>query len=399
MKLMRRSAALLTMVALGASVQCFAQSSSFSTHGPRNAITDVDGIWVGSFGRTDPPYRTGSTVIWTEAGAIGGVYVVGGFVGTVNTNALENGRIPQNLHAALLTGGSKMGLRGFSGVMEWLEENGFAQNPLVSGAVVFDLGRGGDTWARPDARFTRRAMETSSPFLVRQGNVGAGTGTHTGGGISLKGGLGTASVVLSTGAIVGAIVVTNAAGTPVNFTDCSLFGAVYEVQNEFAKYGYRTPKLEECVQVRPRPSNPLPPMPPLEAKAFVDPANPAPASGATTIGTVATNAKLTRAQANIMARAANQGHSRAINPINLMGDGDTMFTMATGTVAAPADDAQFEEILQATREVWARAVVHATLNARSYTHATTGQVRKSYCDTFPSACGKRWHQHQHRQDG
>jgi L-aminopeptidase/D-esterase-like protein len=318
---------------------------------------------------------------------------VGGFVGTVNTNALENGRIPQKLHASLLTGGSKMGLRGFSGVMQWLEDKGYAENPLVSGAVVFDLGRGGDRWARPDAGFTRRAMQTSTRGQVKQGNVGAGTGTHTGGGLPLKGGLGTASVVLSTGATVAAIVATNAAGTPVNFTDCSLFGAVYEVQNEFDRYGYRTPHLDECVKVRPRASNPLPPMPQLEVKAVVDPADPTPAHAQTTIGTVATNATLTREQANIMARVANQGHSRAINPINLMGDGDTMFAMATGTFAAPANDEQFQEILQATREVWARAVVHATLNAKSYTHPVTKELRKSYCDTFRSACGKHWHHH------
>ena len=381
------TAALLTMVAVGTG-PCFAESS-FKKHGPRNAITDVDGVWVGSHGRTDPPYRTGSTVVWVREGAIGGAYIPGGFVGSINTNALENGRVAQPLHAVLLTGGSKMGLRGYSGVMEWMEEKGYAKNPLVSGAVVFDLGRGGDRWVRPDSDFTREAMQTSSREEVKQGNVGAGTGTHTGSGIALKGGLGTASVVLSTGATVGALVITNAVGTPVNFSDCSLFGAVYEVQGEFAQYGYRTPKLEECVQVRPKAENPLPPLPPLEVKAAVDPNDPNPTHASTTIGAVATNAKLTREQANIMARAANQGHSRAINPINLENDGDSMFTLATGTHAAPANDAEFQEILQATREVWARAVVHATLNATSYTHPVTKEVRKSYCETFPSACGKR----------
>lgn len=383
----RYTAALAAIVALGTSVPCFAQSS-FQTHGPRNAIIDVDGVWVGSFGRTDPPYRTGSTVVWVREGAIGGAYIPGGFVGSINTNALENGRVAQPLHAVLLTGGSKGGLQGYIGVMEWLEEKGYAKNPLVSGAVVFDLGRGGDRWARPTAEFTREAMQTSSREEVKQGNVGAGTGTHTGSGINLKGGLGTASVVLSTGATVGALVITNAVGTPVNFSDCSLFGAVYAVQNEFAQYGYRTPHFDECVKVRPKAENPLPPLPPLQVKAAVDPNDPNPKHAATTIGAVATNAKLTREQANVMAQAANQGHSRAINPINLENDGDSMFVLATGTQAAPTDE-QFQEILQATREVWARAVVHATLNATSYTHPVTKEVRKSYCDTFPSACGKR----------
>ncbi len=251
--------------------------------------------------------------------------------------------------------------------------------------MVYDLGRGGDKWARPTPEFTRQAMETSSREEVKQGNVGAGTGTHTGSGINLKGGLGTASVVLSTGATVGALVITNAVGTPVNFSNCSLFGAVYAVQDEFAKYGYRTPSAEECAKARPKAENPLPPLPPLQVKAAVDPNDPNPKHAATTIGAIATNAKLTREQANIMAQAANQGHSRAINPINLEGDGDSMFVLATGTQAAPTDE-QFREILQATREVWARAVVHATLNAESYTHSVTKEVRKSYCETFPSAC-------------
>lgn len=389
MSLMLRYAATLAAVfALGAGDKSLAEGASFKTHGPRNAITDVDGIWVGSFGRTDPPYRTGSTVVWVREGAIGGAYIPGGFVGSINTNALENGRVAQALYAVLLTGGSKGGLQGYIGIMEWLEAKGYAKNPLVSGAVVYDLGRGGDRWVRPTADFTRQAMDTSSREDVSQGNVGAATGTHTGGGIDLKGGLGTASVVLSTGATLGALVITNAAGTPVNFSDCSLFGAVYAVEGEFARYGYAPPKPDECVKARPKAENPLPPLPPFQVKAAVDPDDPNPVKSATTIGVIAVNAKLTREQANIVAQAANQGHSRAVNPINLQNDGDSMFVLATGTMAAPSD-AQFQEILQATREAWARAVVHATLNATSYTHPVTGVVRKSYCDMFPSACGKR----------
>src|SRR3954453_2082832 len=275
--ILRYAAALAAVVvALGVSGESLAQSGSFKKHGPRNAITDVDGVWVGSFGRTDPPYRTGSTVVWVKEGAIGGAYIPGGFIGSINTNALENGRVAQALYAVLLTGGSKAGLQGFIGIMEWMEEKGYAKNPLVSGAVVYDLGRGGDRWARPTAEFTRQAMETSSREDVKQGNVGAATGTHTGGGIDLKGGLGTASVVLSTGATLGALVITNAAGTPVNFSDCSLFGAVFAVQDEFAKYGYSAPKPDECAKARPKAENPLAPLPPFQVKAAADPDNPNP---------------------------------------------------------------------------------------------------------------------------
>jgi L-aminopeptidase/D-esterase-like protein len=384
---LRCTAALVVMVALGVSTESFAQGASFKKHGPKNAIIDVDNIWVGNFGRTDPPYRTGSTVVWVKEGVIGGAYVPGGFVGSVNTNALENGRVAQPLQAVLLTGGSKGGLQGYIAIMEWLEEKGYGKNPLVAGAVVFDLGRGGDKWARPTSEFTRAAMEASSRDAVKQGNVGAGTGTHTGSGINLKGGLGTASVELSTGVTVGGLVITNAVGTPVNFANCSLFGAVYEVQNEFAQYGYKTPSAEECAKARPKAENPLPSQPPLQIKAQLekDPDDPNSTQSATTIGVIATNAKLTREQANILAQAANQGHSRAINPINLENDGDSMFVFATATKDAPTAE-QFLEILQAAREVWARAVVHATLNAESYTHPVTKEVRKSYCETFPSAC-------------
>jgi putative pantetheine hydrolase len=374
---------LLTFAVLASSAQCFAQSS-FTTHGPRNAITDVDGIWVGSEGRTDPPYRTGLTLVWTREGAMGSVYVPGGWPGSLNYVVLQPGKREQLLNAVLLTGGSFLGLRAFSGAFEWLEEKGYASNPLVAGAVVFDLGRGGDVWARPAPDWARTAMQNSSRGEVKQGNVGAGTGTHTGSGIPLKGGLGTASVVAAQGITVGALVITNAVGTPVNFTDCSLFGAVYEVANEFSAYGYRTPSFEECVKVRPQPSNPLPPAP------WSAPADPEVAGHPnTTIGVVATNAALSREQAQRVARAANEGHSRAINPINHINDGDSMFVMSTTVGAAPVSEEQLQVILRATREVWARAVVHATLNAESYTHPVTGVTRKSYCDTFPTACSKR----------
>ena len=380
---LRYSAALAAMAALSTGAQCFAQSS-FTMHGPRNAITDVDGIWVGSEGRTDPPYRTGVTLVWTREGAMGSVYVPGGWPGSLNYVVLQPGKREQLLNAVLLTGGSFLGLRSFSGAFEWLEEKGYASNPLVAGAVVFDLGRGGAVWARPSPDWARTAMQNSSRGEVKQGNVGAGTGTHTGSGIALKGGLGTASVVPSEGVTVGALVITNAVGTPVDFRDCSIFGAVYEVASEFASYGYRTPDFAECAKVRPSPANPLPPV------TWTGPEDPTQAGHAnTTIGVVATNATLTRDQAQRVARAANEGHSRAINPINHLNDGDSMFVFATGKAAAPVSEAQLQVILQATREVWARAVAHATLNAESYTHPVTGVTRKSYCDTFPSACSKR----------
>src|SRR4051812_6810091 len=131
--MLRYAAALAAVVvAFGIGGESLAQSGSFKKHGPRNAITDVDGVWVGSFGRTDPPYRTGSTVVWVKEGVIGGAYIPGGFVGSINTNALENGRVAPSLYALLLAGGSQGGLQGYIGIMEWLEEEGCAKESAGS---------------------------------------------------------------------------------------------------------------------------------------------------------------------------------------------------------------------------------------------------------------------------
>jgi L-aminopeptidase/D-esterase-like protein len=363
-------------------------------HGPRNSITDVPGIRVGLETRTDFPHRTGVTVVWAPQGATGGAFIPGGWPGSINTDVLQPGKRGQKIDVAFLTGGSYYGLASFDGIMRWLEDHGYglvtgatpAQvDPLVSGAVVYDLGRGGDFKARPTSDFGRAAMQNANEGKVKQGNVGAGTGTNSGGGIPLKGGLGSSSQVLSSGVTVGAIVAVNAAGTPVNFSDCSLFGAAFEVQSEFKQYRYGTPNFDECVKVRPRPQNVVSTSESVVV-AQASAADYEEAHAHTTIGVVATDAILTVAQANILAKAANEGHAMAIAPINLTGDGDGMFAMATGRVAVT--DAQFQEIVQAVRETWARAVAHAALSAETTTNPLTGAKRLSYCDTFPSACSK-----------
>ena len=257
--------------------------------------------------------------------------------------------------------------------MRWLEENGVGMSvgpepthvdPLVSGAVVYDLLRGGDFKARPDAEFGYQAMQNAKAGEVEQGNVGAGTGTRTGyQTFPLKGGIGTASVELEGGIVVGAIAALNAVGTPVDFADCGLRAADLEIGGEFDPY--RTPSREECDAA-------------IE-KANIDPETGKPRAN-TTIGVVATNAGLDKDQAHRMAEAVARGHGAAIEPIHEINDGDTYFTLATGEI--PAEQDRLQEIYDAAANAFARAIVHASLKAE-----TVGEF-VSYCNSFPSACGR-----------
>lgn len=395
-------AALAGFCALAISAQGNA-AGSFDKTGPVNAITDVDGILVGMYTRTDPPYQTGTTAVWAPGttamtGATGGAYVPGGWPGGVNTDVLQPGKRGQRLDAVSLSGGSFFGLATYRGVMDWLYENGFGLqtgstptqvDPLVSSAIVYDLGRGGDFISVPGVEFGYEAISRAKNGHLDQGNVGAGTGTNSGGWLRLKAGTGTASVQLSSGVTVGAIVTVNAAGSPVNQADCSLLGTAYAIGNEFARYGYQTPTAAECAAVQPVVAS-------VAKAASVGKAqNPGQDSDDdeekhpnTTIGVVATDAILTVDQANVIARVANEGHALAVQPINRIGDGDSMFTMATNKIAI--SDAQFEELKQGVRETWARAVAHAMLNAASIDRTAIGGARRtSYCDMFPSACNGR----------
>src|SRR5688572_18602511 len=190
--------------------------------GPHNALTDVPGLRVGHAALDGPGALSGTTVVLApEGGAVAGADVRGAAPGTRETDLLHPGATAQRVHAVLLSGGSAYGLAAAGGVMARLEAAGIGFPvtggvvPLVPGAVVFDLGRGGDFTARPDAATGAAAYDAASDGPVRQGVVGAGTGAQAGG---LKGGIGTASVVLDGGAVVAALAVVNAAGSPVDLT-------------------------------------------------------------------------------------------------------------------------------------------------------------------------------------
>jgi L-aminopeptidase/D-esterase-like protein len=260
-----------------------------------------DGVSVGHW--TDPEGLTGCTVILAPAGAVGGVDVRGGAPGTLGTDALRPGGLIERAHAVLLTGGSAFGLAAAAGVMRYLDERrvgfsfGAAGVPIVVGAVIFDLLTG-DPLARPgsDAGYAACEAANADPD---QGSVGAGTGAtvaKAGTSAPRPGGLGMASARAGD-AMVTAVMVANGVG-----------GVWDDERHEW-----------------------LAPLTGWDrASALIPGAN-------TTIGAVLTDAQLSRDEANRVAAVAHDGIARAVRPAHTLYDGDTLFCLATGAVAAPAD--------------------------------------------------------------
>ena len=276
-------------------------------------ITRVPGIRVGH--ATDPVGLTGCTVVLCPPGTIGSGEVRGGAPGTRETDLLRPGMLVEEVHAVLLTGGSAFGLSAADGVMRFLEERGIgfdadvAKVPIVPAAVLFDLGVG-DPNVRPIPSAGYAACHSASEDVV-EGSVGAGTGATVakirGLSHAMKGGVGTASVE-EDGLIVGALFAVNALGEIVDDDGEVLVGA---------RGG---DDVDEDVE---------PPEPPV---------------GNTTIGVVATNARLSKERAHLLAIAAHDGLARAIRPSHTIWDGDTVFTLATGEVEA--SQARVEELAE-----------------------------------------------------
>jgi L-aminopeptidase/D-esterase-like protein len=323
------------------------------------AITDVAGIEVGHF--TDTRRPTGCSVVIARAGAVAGVDVRGAAPGTRETDLLAPANLVQQVHAITLSGGSAWGLDAASGVMRWLEENniglstGYGLVPIVPAAVVFDLGVG-DARIRPDAQAGYQACVAARGTPPAQGNVGAGTGALVGKLLgmprAMKGGVGTASVSAS-GFTVGALIVCNAVGDVVDpATGRGIAGA--RTPDGTALLGTRDALLQGQL--------------PHKLLAGTN----------TTIGVIATDAVLTKPQAQRLAQVAHDGLARAINPVHTMLDGDTLFALGTGTSGQQAD-----MLLLATlaAEATARAVVNAVTAARSLT--LDAQTWPAVCD-FPS---------------
>ena len=307
----------------------------------KTGITAIDGIKVGHF--TLKTKSTGCTVVLTEAGATGGVDVRGAAPGTRETDLLNPQNAVEQVHGIVLTGGSAFGLDVATGVMKYLEERkvgfpfGGAYVPIVPAAVIFDLPVEGKYLIRPDASCGYEAAKAATAGPVAEGTIGAGAGAtvgkFAGGGKSMKGGIGTASITLKNGLTVAAIVVTNAAGD------------IIDPANGKIVAGARGADGKTFIDAR------------VILRSGGTPA--ARAGENTTIGVVATNAKLTKAQAQRMASMAHDGIARAIYPAHTMVDGDTVFGIATGgysgevnmtIIGGLAAEAMSDAILRSVRE-------------------------------------------------
>ncbi|MBP6898173.1 MAG: P1 family peptidase [Gammaproteobacteria bacterium] len=310
------------------------------------AITDVAGIEVGH--HTDSRRPTGSTVILAREGAVAGVDVRGAAPGTRETDLLSPGNFVQQVHAILLAGGSAWGLAAADGVVRWLEERGvgldvrFGRLPIVPGAVLFDLPVG-DARIRPDAASGYAACEAASTAAPAEGNVGAGAGALVGklfgAQHAMKGGIGTASVKVG-GVTVGALIACNALGDVLDPDTGELLA------------GSRTDDGRALRDTR---------------RSLLRGELPKPllAGTNTTIGVIATDAVLTKVQAQRLAAVAHDGLARAINPVHTMSDGDTLFALATGRVALEDEAPGMTVLSTMAAEVAAQATVRAVLAARA----------------------------------
>ncbi len=291
------------------------------TPGPRNAITDVAGLRVGH--AQDAALKSGSTVLLGDAPFTAGVHVMGGAPGTRETDLLAPDKFVQQVDALVLSGGSAFGLDAASGVADGLRAigRGFpapgAVVPIVPGAILFDLANGGDkAWTDNPYKALGRAALDDASVEVAIGSVGAGTGATS---ATLKGGLGTASVVVG-GITIGALVAVNPLGA-VTVEDTPHFWATpFEMDAEFGGLG-PAPRFNPAH---------IPPQKPMKG-------------GNTTIAIIATDAALTQAQCTRLAIAAHDGMARAIVPSHTPHDGDLVFAGAIAT--KPAPDAMMEALL------------------------------------------------------
>lgn len=302
-------------------------------------ITAVAGLELGHHTLAERP--TGCTVILARDGAVGGVDVRGSAPGTREIALLDPVNSVERIHGVTLAGGSAFGLDAASGVMRYLDERDLGYRlgdkviPIVVGAILYDLGLEGDRKIRPGPDCGYAAADVASTAPPVEGSVGAGAGATVGklgGGRRMKGGFGTASITLASGLTVAAAVAVNAVGDIVDPATGQVVAGMLDEAGGF-----------------------------VDARLYLrrDATGPTgPAGENTTIGVVATNATLTKAQATKVAQMAHDGLARTIYPAHTAGDGDTVFSLATGAwagapdvtlVGALAADVMAEAILRAVR--------------------------------------------------
>lgn len=333
----------LALEAAGLSGKARGETARAETGEAGGSLTDVDGLKVGHCTLKERP--TGCTVILAEAGAVGGVDVRGSAPGTRETDLLNPINTVQKVQAILLSGGSAFGLDAATGVMKFLDERGIGYKvgaagvvPIVPAAILFDLGVGNPK-IRPNAESGYQAAQAATAQPVEQGNVGAGAGATVGklfgGKFAMKSGLGSASIRLDSGIVVGALVAVNAVGDVRDpRTDAILAGA-----RAADGKGFR----DSIAEI-------------LKGHGVVLP----PPGTNTTIGVVASNLQFDKAETTKIAQMAHDGLARTINPVHTMSDGDTIFALSTGTLKLRANAGMIGAI---AAEMMARAVVRAVLMA------------------------------------
>lgn len=320
--------------------------------GPRNLITDVDGLLVGC--ASDPDLKSGVTVLTAQRPFTAAVHVMGGAPGTRETDLLAPDRLVQQADAIVLSGGSALGLAAASGVADALRAQGRGFDvagqrvPIVPAAILFDLHNGGDKdWKdNPYPALGRSALAAASPDFAL-GRAGAGAGCLLRG---LVGGLGSASAILGSGVTVGALAAVNALGAATVGDGPHFWAAPWEFGTEFGGLG-PAPARDHHAATEFAPSK--------GARA-------APAPGqATTIAIIATDAALTQAEAKRLAVAAHDGFARALVPSHTLLDGDLVFAVSTGKkpLSAPLDDAFI--LGHAAASCMARAIARAVYEAQS----------------------------------
>ncbi|MCM2563058.1 P1 family peptidase [Lutimaribacter sp. EGI FJ00015] len=328
-----------------------------NTPGKRNLITDVAGLRVGN--AQDLAINTGVTVLTADAPFTCGVSVMGGAPGSRETELLAPDKTVAQVDALVLSGGSALGLDACSGVANALraQGRGFAvggQNvPIVPGAIIFDLNNGGDkAWAEnPYPLLGAQALAAVSDKFDL-GSSGAGTGGTT---ATLKGGLGSASVTLPSGHTVGALVVVNALGSATVGDGPHFWAAPFEMDDEFGARGVAAEYPDTHV-----------PRTKLAAHAN------------TTIGIVATDAALDKAQCTRLATAAQDGYARALVPAHTPMDGDLIFAVSTGARALQSPLADTLTLGHAAATCMARAIARAVYHAS----ATPNDTQPSWGDRF-----------------
>lgn len=315
--------------------------------GRNNLITDIEGILVGN--SHDHKLRSGVTALSCPPDTVASVQVLGGAPGTRETDLLDPMNSVDSIDALTLAGGSAFGLDAASGVQAALREQdrgleiGPHRIPLVPAAIIFDLVNGGDKdWGRyPPYRELGYEAASNASVDFELGTAGAGYGALT---AELKGGLGSASTDMGNGLMVGALVAVNSIGAPNIPGTRHFWAAVHEFGDEFGGLGLPSPLPETRLSV---------PMKFRNLNRWA--AN-------TTIGVIATNAKLTKPQAKRLAVAAHDGLARAVFPAHTPMDGDLFFGLSTGTCAAPDGPVDIAEIGAVAAMTMARAIargVHA----------------------------------------